>query len=248
MKDSVTLVLDTSTEACVVGVSTRGRFVERSWEGPREHAERVLPMVQDALQALDVSMSEVEVIGVARGPGSFTGVRLGVCVAQGLAMAVGARVYPLSTLAVIAQVAADRYGRDWVLAAIDARMGEVYAAAFRRGPDGRMAIISDEVVCAPEQLSMLLTDLPTRGYVGAGTGWCYEDILKPQFKQVELVDKTILPTASALDKLVDGAVLEGGGLDAADVQPVYLRNDVADPNARKTPPFDLNAFLSSLSQ
>ena len=141
------LGLDTATPATVVAVlPADGEPVELRHEprpGERPgHAAQLLPLAERALDALGASFADVRRIGVGVGPGTFTGLRIGVATARGLAQATGAEVAAVSTLEALAAAAAtDRA----VLAVLDARRGEAYAAAFRDGERllGPVAIAPD---------------------------------------------------------------------------------------------------------
>src|SRR5262249_37322599 len=97
---------------------------------PRRHADLLLPMCEDVLAEAGIARSDLDVVAVGRGPGAFTGVRLAVSAAQGIALALGIPAVPVSSLAALAMQAPDN-GAE-ILAVIDARMGEVYAGRFRR--------------------------------------------------------------------------------------------------------------------
>src|SRR6476659_5161 len=138
------LAFETATEACSVALWIDGDIHERFELAPRRHAELALPWAQALLSECGVARSQLDAIAVGRGPGAFTGVRLAVALAQGIALALDRPVVPVSTLAALAMQAQG----ERILAAIDARMGEIYVAAFRR--DGHSVIpASDEVVIAP---------------------------------------------------------------------------------------------------
>src|SRR6476659_8143567 len=138
------LAIETATEACSIALWDGGEVRERFGVVPRQHAELALPWAEQLLAEAGVARSQLDAIAVGRGPGAFTGVRLAVALAQGIALALDRPVVPVSTLAALAlQAQGER-----ILAAIDARMGEIYVAAFRR--DGHSVIpASDEVVIAP---------------------------------------------------------------------------------------------------
>ena len=129
------LGLDTATPATAVAVlPDDGEPVELRHEpAPGErpgHAAQLLPLARRALDALGATFADVRRIGVGVGPGTFTGLRIGVATARALAQATGAEVAAVSTLEALAAAAAtDRA----VLAVLDARRGEAYAAAFRDG-------------------------------------------------------------------------------------------------------------------
>ena len=124
------LAFETSTEACAVALHVDGRTLERFELAPRRHAELALPWADALLAEAGVSRAQLDAVAVGRGPGAFTGVRLGIGLAQGIALALDLPVVPVSTLQVLALRAPAH--ADKVLACIDARMGEVYAAAYAR--------------------------------------------------------------------------------------------------------------------
>ena len=146
------LGLDTATPATAVAVlPDGGEPVELRHEpAPGErpgHAVQLLPLARRALDALGAGFGDVRRIGVGVGPGTFTGLRIGVATARALAQATGAEVAAVSTLEALA-AAAD--GDRAVLAVLDARRGEAYAAAFR---DGERLL--SPVAVAPEALAAL---------------------------------------------------------------------------------------------
>ena len=138
------LAFETATEACSVAVWVDGEVCERFEIAPRRHAELALPWADEMLAQAGVARTALDAIAVGRGPGAFTGVRLAIALAQGVALALDRPIVPVSTLAALAlQARAPR-----VLAAIDARMGEVYAAAFRCEGDNAFALDAERVACA----------------------------------------------------------------------------------------------------
>jgi tRNA threonylcarbamoyladenosine biosynthesis protein TsaB len=102
------------------------KLFSRWEEAPRDHTRKILPMVQAVLEDAGISLSDLDAIAFGRGPGSFTGVRIGISVAQGLAFGAGVPLIGISTLAAMAQGAYRLDGAEQVLTAIDARMNEVY--------------------------------------------------------------------------------------------------------------------------
>jgi tRNA threonylcarbamoyladenosine biosynthesis protein TsaB len=145
----VILGLDTATPATVVAVlPDDGEPVELRHEpAPGErpgHARELLPLAQQALDAVGATFADVERIGVGVGPGTFTGLRIGVATARALAQSTGAELAAVSTLDALAEAA----GRDRpVLAVLDARRGEAFAAAYIGGER-----VAGPVAIAPEEL------------------------------------------------------------------------------------------------
>ena len=116
------LAIDTATEACSVALWNDGTIKAHFELCPREHTQRILPMVQEILAAGDLTLTDIDALAFGRGPGSFTGVRIGIGIAQGLALGANLPMIGVSTLATMAQGAWRKSGATRVLAAIDARM------------------------------------------------------------------------------------------------------------------------------
>lgn len=224
------LAIETATEACSVALWIDGALCERHELAPRRHAELVLPMVDAVLAEGGVAKRELDAIGVGRGPGAFTGVRLAIAVAQGLALALDRPVVPVSTLAALALGA--RSGADAaaaavpILALIDARMGEVYAGCFAADAQGTVDAQGAESLSSPRDLV-----LPAHAaWRIAGTGWgSYHEAIEPLLGKATIVhaDGAALPRAGAVARLAARDLARGLGVDAALAQPVYLRDKVA---------------------
>ena len=133
------LAIDTATEACSAALWNDGAQSAHFEICPREHTQRILPLVQEVLTESGTTLSELDALAFGRGPGSFTGVRIGIGIAQGLALGAELPMIGVSTLATMAQGAWRKTGATRVLAAIDARMGEVYWAEYQRDEAGRLA-------------------------------------------------------------------------------------------------------------
>lgn len=129
----IVLALDTSAAGCFAGIydSAAARLLgEAGAENGRGHAERLMDYVDEALAQAGLSLAAVERIAVTVGPGSFTGIRVGVAAARGLALALGVPAVGVTTLAALAADHRERRGRSPVVAAIDAKRGEVYVQSF----------------------------------------------------------------------------------------------------------------------
>lgn len=220
------LALDTATEACSAALLHDGKIYARHEVIPRQHAKRLLPMIDELLQESGVTLKQLDALVFGRGPGAFTGVRIATGMVQGLAFAADKPVIDISNLAALAQRAWREHGAEQVCAAIDARMDEVYWGCYQLN-DGVMQLVGVERVSAPEAVS-----LPSglNQPAGAGTGWQYADRLAVKVDQAW---PELLPDARDLLSLALPRWKSGQVLDAADAQPVYLRDQVATP---KQPP------------
>ena len=153
------LAIDTATEACSVALWNDGTVNAHFELCPREHTQRILPMVQDILTTSGTSLTDINALAYGRGPGSFTGVRIGIGIAQGLALGAELPMIGVSTLMTMAQGAWRKNGATRVLAAIDARMGEVYWAEYQRDENGFWHGEETEAVLKPELVHERLQQL-----------------------------------------------------------------------------------------
>ncbi|WP_413732852.1 tRNA (adenosine(37)-N6)-threonylcarbamoyltransferase complex dimerization subunit type 1 TsaB [Sodalis sp. RH20] len=219
------LALDTATEACSAALWINGEISERFEISPREHTRRILPMVDSLLAEAGIELAQLDALAYGRGPGSFTGVRIGIGIAQGLALGAGLPMIGVSTLAALAQGAWRRCGISRVLCAIDARMGEVYWAQYQRGDSGAWLGEAGEKVVKPDQLAPQAAELAGQ-WATAGTGWqTYPGLIAPPAMQ--LVDgQTLLPSAVDMLPLAVLRLSQGEALAVELQAPTYLRNEV----------------------
>lgn len=219
------LALDASTEACSVALWHDGLVFERYAVLPRGHAQALLDMVDELLREAGVRPDEPRLVVYGRGPGAFTGVRIGVGVAQGLAFGADVPVYGVSTLAMVAQGCHRRSRAQRVLVAMDARMGEVYWACYALdSARGLMVLQGEEHVSAPD-----IVAAPARwsAWAGAGTGWgAYGRELQGRLGNPDMLEPEALPVAADALPFGREALAGGLGVPAAQAAPVYLRDRV----------------------
>jgi len=129
--DMRVLAFDTALGACSAALFEDGVIRARRFERrARGHAEALLPMVEAVRTEAGIAYSDLDLLAVTVGPGTFAGLRIGLAAARGLALAVGLPLMGLTTLEAIAAAAGETAGADTLLAAIDARRAEIYAQAF----------------------------------------------------------------------------------------------------------------------
>lgn len=220
------LAIDTATEACSVALLNDGAVCAHFEECPREHTQRILPLVKAILARGESSLSELDALAYGRGPGSFTGVRIGIGIAQGLALGAGLPMIGVSTLATMAQGAWRKTGATRVLAAIDARMGEVYWAEYTRDENGVWQGEATEAVLKPEAVCERLQQLSGQ-WATVGTGWpAWPEMGKDS--GLTLVDGGILlPAAEDMLPIARQLFAAGEIVAVEHAEPVYLRNNVA---------------------
>ncbi|MGH8670822.1 MAG: tRNA (adenosine(37)-N6)-threonylcarbamoyltransferase complex dimerization subunit type 1 TsaB, partial [Burkholderiales bacterium] len=214
------LALDTSTELCSVALWLETRMItEDCLAGPR-HSEMLLPMVARVLEQAGLSVQDLDGVAFGQGPGSFTGLRVGCGVAQGLAFGANLPALGIGTLRALAQDADSEY----VIASLDARLGEVYHAAFRRRGDA-WEDIHCAALCRPRQAP----EVSGGDWVGVGSGFVVEGgALRDRYAgQLREVREQALPHARAIALLALKEFEHGRGMDATEVAPLYIRNKVA---------------------
>ncbi len=223
------LALDTATEACSVALLSGDEFISRSAEGGRSHAQQVLEMVEAVLAEAEGSLSMLDGIAASIGPGAFTGVRISVAVAQGLAFGAGLRVVPVSTLEALALQTVQSGGR-LALACLDARMGEVYWGCFAADLARGLIASCPASVGPPESVV-----LPAPGaYRGIGRGFgAYPALAALPGLELDPKDTTALPNAREFARLGALRLQRDGGMDPADLSPLYLRDKVALTEAER---------------
>lgn len=220
------LAIDTATEACSVALWNDGTTFAHFELCPREHTQRILPLVRAALADAEVKLTDLDALAFGRGPGSFTGVRIGIGIAQGLALGAELPMIGVSTLATMAQGAWRKTGATRVLAAIDARMGEVYWAEYRRDADGVWHGEETEAVLKPEAVSDHLQQLDG-SWAMVGTGWGAWPELAAN-SPVTLTDgEMLLPTAEDMLPIARQLFAAQKWVAVEQAEPVYLRNEVA---------------------
>jgi universal bacterial protein yeaZ len=231
MKNVTLLALDTATEACSVALLRGGEKTHLAQFAQREHTKHILPMVDEILAQAGITLHQVDALVFGRGPGSFTGVRIGAGIAQGLAFGADLPVIPVSNLAAMAQAAYVQYQAENVLTAIDARMNEVYFAQWQaqkvRSDFGEFLdwqpMIAEQV-CSPSNVIEQVAQQHHENAVLAGTGWA----AYPELNDANLGKATEITLPSAL-YMLDLALpkwFAGEIISPFEIEPIYLRNEV----------------------
>lgn len=214
------LALETSTEYCSVALWQDGAVSDRRELAGQKHSELLIPMVHELLRQANLGLSAVDGIAFGAGPGSFTGVRIACSAAQGLALGADKPVIGICTLQALAQAA----GRDRVIAVLDARMAEVYYAAYEK-VDRTWVTVCEPALCLPQDAPTVEGD----DWFGAGSGFlAHGEQLRARYAaNFSGVDASAVPQAAAIAQLAAPLFAAGRGQDAADARPIYLRDKVA---------------------
>ncbi|MFU8878099.1 MAG: tRNA (adenosine(37)-N6)-threonylcarbamoyltransferase complex dimerization subunit type 1 TsaB, partial [Wenzhouxiangellaceae bacterium] len=146
------LAIETATRACSVALIHDGRLLQRSGMDARMHAEVLLPWIGELLAEAGIGYHDLDALAVDRGPGGFTSLRIGLGIAQGIALAHDLPCHPVSSLAALALAARPEDYKGRMLAAIDARMGEIYAGWFDFDDQGKPPPRGPELLLPPADL------------------------------------------------------------------------------------------------
>lgn len=216
------LAIDTATQACSVALLQDGVVHEDYREAPQQHAKLLLTMIDAILEKHHCKPEAIDVLAFGRGPGSFTGVRIAASAVQGLALGLNIPVAPISNLQALAHFAQRTLGASAIIPALDARMGEIYWAAYHEDEQGMLQIKHPESVSSADQLSVL----PSNNWIGIGNAWHEYSAAMEQ----ALVTPPAKIIANALPHAYDIALLAQqdpqAWLPAEQALPVYLRDNV----------------------
>ena len=216
----ILLGMDTSAVAASVALWEDGRIIGESFVNVRlTHSQTILPMTQNLLNACGKDISQVDEFAVSVGPGSFTGLRIGISAVKGMAFGTGKRCVPVSTLEALAYLL---IGQECIaVSAMDARCQQVYAATFLVGRESVQRLTEDAALSIKqlwEQLTEISSDLPLI-LVGDGAQLCYNSwesdrvLLAPEhlrFQRASAVCMAALPR-------------RGLSVEPAQISPQYLR-------------------------
>lgn len=225
------LAFDTSTERLSIAVQHGARQWQHAGAGGRHSSAALIPESMQLLAAAGLSLRDLDAIVSGRGPGSFTGVRTACSVAQGLALGADVPVLPVDTLLAVAEQARLEHGVGRVLALLDARMRQVYAAPWIWGADGGWRRAGPTVVCAPEELA-LPSAVGAGAWVLAGNAFADYAARFPAALR-DLPMHQAWPTATALLQLAPGLLRAGAAVAPEQALPLYIRDKVAQTVAER---------------
>ncbi len=228
--DPIILAVDTATAACSVAISHDGATHSEVQIGSNIHSAVLLEMVQNVISEAQLSVQDIDAVAVGQGPGSFTGLRIGVGAAQGIAYGIGAPMIGISSLEALAHEAIG-FEAESIVAGIDARMGEIYWAEYRL-KDHELLNVGDITVSGPERISVAGSCC-----VLVGNAWSeYWDQLPAAVLDIAHHKNEITyPNASVLLQLARAKYDQQNLVSAMDFKPVYVRNDVAKKSSKPLP-------------
>ncbi|NOV28756.1 tRNA (adenosine(37)-N6)-threonylcarbamoyltransferase complex dimerization subunit type 1 TsaB [Methylomonas sp. ZR1] len=225
------LAVETSTDACSAALFINGEIAEKFAVAPREHTKLILPMIDELMADAQLKPQQLDAIGLSRGPGSFTGVRIAGGVVQGIAYGADLPVVPVSTLAAIAQDFFNRRSDAQLsFTAMDARMDEIFWGVYQRNELGLADLIGAEAVTPAGEA--IFPDC--RGF-GVGSGWgVYAEQLGQRLAERVLgVEVDVWPRAGCVAQLGAYGFACGLAVPVEQAMPVYLRDKVAKKQSER---------------
>jgi len=211
------LAFDTATEWCSAALWVDDVCTHREIHAGQKHSDLLVPMLMDLLSESALSLEQLDAIVYGMGPGSFTGLRIACGVAQGLALGANLPVLGISTL----ETLAEESGEDKVLACLDARMNEVYAALYQRD-NAAWRCLAGPLVCPPNAVPRPEGD----DFIGVGSGFATYPAIATAHG-LSRMDASIIPHARAMARLAVPRLLRGEGVSAENAEPFYIRDKVA---------------------
>lgn len=216
------LAFDTSTERLSVALCRGEQRWQHSGAGGATASAQLLPVIQGLMAQAGMQWSDLQAIVFGRGPGSFTGLRTACSVAQGLAFGAKLPVLPLDSLLAVAEDARQRHGCTQVLAALDARMDQVYRARYAYRQDA-WEELDAPALASPESLH-----LESQEVLAGNVEEVYGARLGPKLRIVPA-----WPEAAAMLRLAPLLLAQGRAVSAAEAQPLYVRDKVAQTTAER---------------
>lgn len=222
------LAFDTATESMSVGVSVAGRVFVHEAPGGAQASATLIPAIMGLLSGAGITLQGLDGIAFGRGPGAFTGARTACSVAQGLAFGASRPVLPVDTLQAVAEDARGGAGEATVWVAMDARMGEIYAARYRFAT-GVWQVLDAPMLTTSQALNARWRQQAPEVVAGNALT-AFADTLRPGPARTA---PGALPRATAMLALAQALWDAGGAVDAASALPLYVRDKVAQTSAER---------------
>jgi tRNA threonylcarbamoyladenosine biosynthesis protein TsaB len=209
------LALETSTAFLSIALKKGNQVFQFEEKSGLQTTQGVLPVIQDLLNAADLTLQDLQGLALGIGPGRFTGLRIATSVIQGIAFAHDLLVMPISSLQACAQHFFDQTGAPKILTAFNAYQEEIYWGAYQLNSEGFMQAIVQDCLIKPDQAS-----LPNlEDWVGVGDAFELYPFILPNIER----KTNCFPTAKAVLRLAEAKDFQKEGLSAERVIPVYLR-------------------------
>lgn len=208
------LAIETATSRAGIALAKGDKILVKQFDGAKEHAERILPAIDELCEKLELSLDRLDAIAYGKGPGSFTGLRVGLSIAKGIAFAQDLPLYPVISLFNIASQVFRQDGVDSVLSVVDARMQQLYWALYKKGDTKSKIQVSDaKDINIAEPVTI------------AGVGFQnYQDNFEADLKNKIIATAEIYPCPKEMIFLVKSGLILPEKVE--DALPLYIRNQV----------------------
>ena len=215
------LAVDTSAKAASTAIVENGRIIAESFINTQlTHSQTMLPMIKNMLEACNVSLDEIDGYAVSVGPGSFTGLRIGISLVKGLAFSTQRRCTPVSTLEALCHNVSVK-GR--ICAVMDARCSQVYTATFDFDGEKYTRITEDEAISIAQLEENVKKCKNPVVFVGDGAEMCYNK-LKDTCENILLAAENVrFQRASSVASVAEKMFADNNVLSAEELTPSYLR-------------------------
>ena len=226
------LALETSAKAVSAAVSENGKILASGYQDTGlTHSRTLMPIVEHILKNTGLTMADMDAVAVAAGPGSFTGIRIGVAAAKGLAFAADKPAVGVSTLAAMARNVA--FSDGLVICAMDARRNQVYNALFE-AKDGRLTrLTEDRAIALADLAEQLRADPRPKTVVGDGAKLCHAFLAEAGIPCRVAPPHLVMQNAMSVALEAEDMAANGQSVSAQALEPVYLRPAQADQLRKK---------------
>ena len=216
------LALVTSAKAVSAAVTENGKVLCSGYQDTGlTHSRTLMPIVEHILKNTDLTMADMDVIAVSAGPGSFTGIRIGVSAAKGLAFAADKPAVGVSTLAAMARNVA--FGDGLIVCAMDARRNQVYNALFEARDGALTRLTEDRAIGLAELAEELKDDPRPKTVVGDGGRLCFDFLQNAGIPCRLAPPHLLMQNAASVALEAESLAAEGKTVSAQELEPVYLR-------------------------
>ena len=226
------LGVDSTATAASAAIYSDGKIVSVNFSNTGlTHSQTLLPMIENTLRTAGLNIKDIDFFSVSTGPGSFTGVRIGVSAVKGIAQPLKKNCVPISTLEVIAKPLEN--SGCYAVSGMDARCNQVYTAQFDCA-DGFNRVTEDEAITIDALAEKLKDVSQPIVLIGDGTNVTYKK-LKDLLPNISTAPLSIRYQSASNVALIAAEKIENGyqGIDAADILPEYLRLSQAERELKK---------------
>ena len=221
------LALETAAKAVSAAVTEDGKVLAAGFQDTGlTHSRTLMPIVEGLLRNANMTVADMDAIAVSAGPGSFTGVRIGVSAAKGLAWAVDKPCVPVSTLAALARNVA--FWDGLVVCAMDARRQQVYNAIFEARDGALTRLTEDRAIALADLAEELRGDPRPKTVLGDGGRMTYDFLTAAGVPCRLAPPHLVKENAVSVALEAEDTVRAGGLVTAQELAPVYLRPPQAE--------------------